>query len=82
MSTVTVEEAVSSLERILDRALAGEQIQIRKGDAIVELHPAQPTAAEPLPPRDALRRLQADARLSPAEAGQYLREVSEERKSL
>jgi antitoxin (DNA-binding transcriptional repressor) of toxin-antitoxin stability system len=82
MATVTVEEAASSLGRILDRALGGEQILIRKGDAVVELHPALPTAAETLPPRDALRRLQADAHLSPAEAEQYLREASEERKSL
>lgn len=82
MATVTVEEAASSLGRILDRALAGEQILIRKGDAVVELHPARPAAAEPLPPREALRRLQVGARLSPVEAEQYLREVSEERRSL
>ena len=66
----------------MERALAGEQIQIRKGDVVVELRPAQPAqsaAMEALPPREALRRLQEEARLKPAQAEQYLREVREER---
>jgi antitoxin (DNA-binding transcriptional repressor) of toxin-antitoxin stability system len=82
MKTLTVEEAVVGLGRWLDRALAGEQIQIRKGDAVVELRPKQPaqsTVAEALSPREALRRLQEDARLRPEEAERYLREVREER---
>jgi antitoxin (DNA-binding transcriptional repressor) of toxin-antitoxin stability system len=82
MKTLTVEEAVAGLGRWLDRALAGEQIQIRKGDAVVELRPTQLTqsaAAEALAPREALRRLQEDARLRPEEAERYLREVHEER---
>lgn len=82
MKTLTVEEAVAGLGRWLDRALAGEQIQIRKGDAVVELRPTQPAQSavtESLSPREALRRLQADARLQPEEAERYLREVLEER---
>jgi hypothetical protein len=82
MKTQTVEEAMAGLGRWLDRALAGEQIQIRKGDAVVELRPTLPTqsaATETLPPREALLRLQEDARLRPEEAERYLREVREER---
>ena len=82
MKTLTVEEAVAGLGRWVERALAGEQIQIRKGDAVVELRPMQPAQSaviEALSPREALRRLQEDARLSPEEAERYLRELREER---
>jgi hypothetical protein len=83
MKTLTIEEAVAGLGRWLDLALAGEQIQIRKGDAVVELRPtqlAQPAAEkETLAPREALRRLQQEARLTPKQAEAYLREVREER---
>ncbi len=82
MKTLTVEEAVAGLGRWMERALAGEQIQIRKGDAVVELRPARPghpAATEVLSPREALRRLQEDARLQPEQAAQYLREVRGER---
>ena len=82
MKTLTVEEAVAGLGGWMDRALAGEQIQIRKGDALVELRPAQPTRStgtELLSPREALRRLQEDARLRPEQAENYLREVRDER---
>ena len=82
MKTLTVEEAVAGLGRWVERALAGEQIQIRKGDAVVELRPAQPAqpaATEALPPREALRRLQEEARLRPEQAEQYMREVRQER---
>src|SRR2546422_7289552 len=75
MKTLTIEEAVAGLGRWVDRALAGEQIQIRKGDAVVELRPARPApspGAEELSPREALRRLQADARLKPEQAERYL----------
>ena len=72
MKTLTVDEAV-----------AGERILIRQGDALVELRPAtvsRPSSVkEPLAPREALRRLQADARLTSADAANYLREVREER---
>ena len=82
MKTLTVEEAVAGLGRWLERALAGEQIQIRKGDAVVELrpaHPAQPAGAEQLSPREALWRMQEEARLKPEQAEQYLREARDER---
>ena len=42
MKTLTVEEAVAGLGLWVERALAGEQIQIRKGDAVIELRPARP----------------------------------------
>ena len=82
MKTLTVEEAVAGLGRWLDRVLAGEQIQIRKGDGLVELHPARPhqsAVTDQLAPREALRRLQEEARLRPEQAEEYLSEVSEER---
>lgn len=37
MKTITIEEAVAGLDRWMERALAGEEIQIRKGDAVAEL---------------------------------------------
>jgi hypothetical protein len=82
MKTLTVEEATPGLGRLVELALAGEQIQIRKGSGVVELRPAQatPTAVdEKLTPREALRQLQEDARMTPPEAQGYLREVCEER---
>jgi antitoxin (DNA-binding transcriptional repressor) of toxin-antitoxin stability system len=82
MTTLTVEEAMAGLGRWVERAVAGEQIQIRKGDAVVELRPAQhvqSSVTEALSPREALRRLQKDARLTPEEAEHYLRELHEER---
>ena len=82
MKTLTVEEAVAGLGRWVERALAGEQIQIRQGDAVVELRPARPdhpAGTEQLSPREALRRMQEEARLKPEQAEQYLREVREER---
>ena len=62
-------------------ALAGEQIQIRKGSGVVELRPAQatqPAVDERLTPREALRRLQEDAHMTPQQAKGYLRELREE----
>ena len=82
MKTLTVEEAVAGLGRWVERALAGDQIQIRQGEGVVELRPARsahPTGVEQLTPREALRRMQAEARLQPEQAEQYLREVREER---
>ncbi len=83
MTTLTVDEAVASLGKWVQLALAGERVQIRQGDAVVELRPAVVSplspSQEPLAPREALRRLQADAHLSSADAATYLREVCEER---
>jgi hypothetical protein len=82
MKTLTVEEATPGLGRLVELALAGEQIQIRKGSGIVELRPtqaAQTAADENLTPREALRSLQADARMTPQQAEAYLSELREER---
>jgi hypothetical protein len=82
MKTLTVEEAAPGLGRLVELALAGEQIQIRQGDGVVELRPAttvQTDAEERLTPREALRLLQKEASLTPQQADAYLREVREER---
>jgi hypothetical protein len=82
MKTLSVEEATPGLGRLVELALAGERIQIRKGDGVVELRPAQASQAaveEKMTPREALRRLQEDARLTPQQAEVYLRELREER---
>ena len=82
MKTLTVEEASPGLGRLVELALAGEQIQIRKGSGIVELRPAKSSPAavnEPLTPREALRRLQEEGQLTPQQAEAYLCEVREER---
>jgi hypothetical protein len=82
MKTVTVEEATSGLGRLVELALAGEQIQIRKGSGVVELRPAQaiqPTVNEKLSPRGALRRLQEEGRLTSVQAVEYMRELAAER---
>jgi hypothetical protein len=81
MKTLTVEQATPGLGRLVELALAGEQIQIRKGSGVVELRPAQASQTasdESLTPREALRRLQEDARLTPQQAEAYLRELREE----
>jgi antitoxin (DNA-binding transcriptional repressor) of toxin-antitoxin stability system len=83
MRTLSLEEAVTGLGRWLELAIAGEDIRIRKGDAVVELRPVGasglPSSNEDLSPREALRRLQAEARLTPDQAQQYLNEVHDER---
>jgi hypothetical protein len=83
MRTLSLEKAVSGLGRWLELAIAGEDIRIRKGDTVVELRPVPasgpPSSNERLSPREALRRLQAEARLTPDQAQQYLNEVHDER---
>jgi hypothetical protein len=80
---LSLEEAVSGLGRWLELAIAGEDIRIRKGDAVVELRPVgasgPPSSNEHLSPREALRRLQTEARLTPDQAHQYLNDVYDER---
>jgi antitoxin (DNA-binding transcriptional repressor) of toxin-antitoxin stability system len=67
----------------LERAIAGEDIRIRKGDAVVELRPVGPSGPfssnERLSSREALRLLQTEARLTSGQAQQYLKEVHDER---
>ena len=83
MKTVRANEPISNLATVLKPACGGEEIGSRSDDTIVALRPlpvsASVTAAEPLPPRDALRRLQEEARLTPAQAESYLNEVRAER---
>ena len=82
MKSLTVEEATPGLGQLVELALAGEQIQIRKGNGIVELRPtgnAAPDGDKPLSPREALRRLQEEGRLTPQDAQRYLNQVREER---
>ena len=83
MKTLSVNEASGDLSTVLKRAIAGEEIGIRSDDTIVALRPvpgpaSAPDAGSP-PPREALRRLQAEARLTPAQAQSYLNEVHAER---
>ena len=83
MKTLSINEATSNLANVLQQAITGEEIGIRSGSMLVVLRP-QPAMekgaeAEQLSPREALRQLQADARLSAADAGSYLNEVRAER---
>ncbi|HEY2329756.1 MAG TPA: hypothetical protein VGI63_08080 [Verrucomicrobiae bacterium] len=80
MKTLTISEAAGNLSKWLKMAVAGEDIAIRTDDNVIALRPLPASAgAEKLSPREALRRLQSDARLTPAEADSYLNEVHAER---
>jgi len=82
MKTLTVEEAGAGLGQWVERALAGEKIQISQGDSIIELRPASavtPDESETLPPLEALRRLQEESSVTPEQAERYRREVRKER---
>ena len=65
------------------RAISGEQIAIHEGTCAVLLQPLpappESSAPERLSPREALRLMQEESRLTPEQAEQYLREVREER---
>jgi antitoxin (DNA-binding transcriptional repressor) of toxin-antitoxin stability system len=81
MKTLTISEAARDLANWLKQAVAGEEIGIRSDDNLVVLRPLPPTraATQSLSPREALRRLQQEAHLTPAQAGDYLQEVRAER---
>jgi hypothetical protein len=83
VKTLTVEEAMTGLGKWLELAVAGEGIRIRKGDALVELRPVSEkdgaATSEQMSPREALRQLQAEARLTPKQAQDYLQELRAER---
>jgi antitoxin (DNA-binding transcriptional repressor) of toxin-antitoxin stability system len=82
VKTLTLDEATSGLGRWVERALAGEQIQICHQGGVVELRPApneSSTTSEKLTPRQALKFLQDEGRLTQGQAEGYLREVHEER---
>jgi antitoxin (DNA-binding transcriptional repressor) of toxin-antitoxin stability system len=82
MKTLTISEAASNLADWLRQAIAGEEIRIRSGSVVV-VRPLPASAngpdSEHATPREALRRLQQDARLTPAQAESYLNEVHAER---
>lgn len=83
--TLTVEEATTSLARWLELAVAGEDIRIRKGNALVELRLVTENndgPAQRVSPREALRQLQAEARLTAEQAQDYLDDLHEERLAL
>jgi antitoxin (DNA-binding transcriptional repressor) of toxin-antitoxin stability system len=81
--TLSLEEAETGLGKWLELAMAGEAIRIRKGDAVVELRPISEKHRTPplegVSPREALRQLQAEARLTSKQAQEYLEEVHQER---
>ena len=83
MKTLTVQEASKSLGDWLRRAVNGEQIAINEGQCTVLLQPlpVPPDAptSEPLSPGEALRLMQEEPCLTPDQAEQYMREVSEKR---
>ena len=78
--TLTLEEAIAGLGKWLELAVEGEAIRIRTGDAVVELRPvSEKDGTRRVSPREALRQLQAEARLTPAQGQAYFRELREER---
>ena len=83
MKTLTISEATSNLATWLQQAVAGEDIGIRSGETVVALRPLPPGAGAAnggsMSPRDALRALQQESRLTPAQAEAYLNEVRAER---
>ena len=83
MKTLTISEATSNLATWLQQAVAGEDIGIRSGETVVALRPLPPGAGATnggrMSPRDALRALQQESRLTPAQAEAYLNEVRAER---
>ena len=82
MITLTIGEAARDLANWLKQAVAGEDIGIRSNNTVVALRPLPSVGTantESLSPREALRRLQQAAHVSPAQAESYLREVHAER---
>ena len=63
--------------------MSGEQIAIHEGACAVLLQPlpapAELSASERRSPREALRLMQEESRLTPEQAEHYMREVREER---
>jgi len=81
MITLTIGEAARDLANWLKQAVAGEDIGIRSDNTVVALRPLPSVGTantESLSPREALRRLQQAAHVSPAQAESYLREVHAE----
>jgi antitoxin (DNA-binding transcriptional repressor) of toxin-antitoxin stability system len=80
MKTLSISEAAKDLATWLKQAIAGEEIGIRSDGNVVALRPIPSNGTVPnLSPREALRRLQQEAHLTPAQAESYLQEVHAER---
>ena len=79
MKTLTVSEAAGDLAGWLKLAVAGEHIAIQNNGSIVQLCPVPSETHAALTPREALRRLQQNARLTAVQADTYLDEVRAER---
>lgn len=82
MKTLTISEAARDLANWLRQAIAGEEIGIQSDNTVVALRPLPGNGASHaahLSPREALKLLQQEAHLSPAQAESYLREVRAER---
>jgi antitoxin (DNA-binding transcriptional repressor) of toxin-antitoxin stability system len=79
MKTVTVQEASRNLSELVHCAADGEEITIHDGACMVLLQPVSAAPKNRVKGRDALRQLQSQSRLTPAQAESYLREVHAER---
>jgi antitoxin (DNA-binding transcriptional repressor) of toxin-antitoxin stability system len=79
MKTMTVQEASRNLSELLHCAAEGEEITIHDGTCTVLLQPVSTAPKNCGKGRDALRQLQSQSRLTPAQAENYLREVHAER---
>ena len=83
MKVLTIPEAIRDLEGWLNQAVSGEEIRIRCGEAMVALKPLSVSGngqeSDQCSPREALARLQEDARLTPSQAEAYLNELRAER---
>ena len=79
MKTLTVQEASRNLSELVHSAAEGEEITIHDGGCTVLLQPVSSAPKNRLAGREALRQLQAQSRLTPAQAETYLHEVHAER---
>ena len=79
MKTLTVEEASRNLSELLHSAAGGEEIIINDGTLAISLRPVSAAPKNRLTGRDALRQLQSQSRLTPAQAEHYLQEIHAER---
>lgn len=79
MKTVTVQEASRNLSELVHSAAEGEEITIHDGNCTVLLQPVSAAPPRRMKGREALKQLQSQSRLTPAQAESYLREVHAER---
>lgn len=79
MKTVTVQEASRNLSELAHCAAGGQEITIHDGACTVLLQPVSAAPKNRVKGRDALRQLQSQLRLTPAQLESYLQEVHAER---